>query len=116
MFAMVAAVVALGGQLHGKNVALVPDKNAAAAALTKASSRVAAILALMGRFWGCIAQPSASCWVERASSEASPAGTPSGYKALLQVPRVTDDVDSLQMALQLHCAPNDHEKSLKSFM
>ena len=82
MFAMVAAVAALGGQLQGKRVGLFLGNNAEAGALIEETSRVAVILAWIGRFWGYKAELSASCWVESVSSEASPADAPSRKTAM----------------------------------
>ena len=48
----------------------------AAGALVEASSTVAVVLALIGRFWGCVARLPASRSLERVSSEANPAGAP----------------------------------------
>ena len=48
---------------------LFAEEIAAAGALIEAPSSA------LG-FWGCVAQLSAPCWVERESSEANPAGAP----------------------------------------
>ena len=76
MFALVPAVLAKGEQLGGKRVVLSIDNNAAAGALIKASPMVPVAWELIERFLGSVAQLSAPCWVERASSEANTAGTP----------------------------------------
>ena len=77
MFAMVAAIATLGGQLRGKRAVLFLDNNAAAGALIRATSRIQIILATTGSFWGCTAQMSAACWVESVASETNPADAPS---------------------------------------
>ena len=65
LFAMVSAVMALGGQLKGKRMILFLDNNAASGAMIKASSRVKIILAITECFWQHVAELGASCWVER---------------------------------------------------
>ena len=71
MLATAPAVIPLSGQLRGQRMVLCIDKNAAAGVLIKASSRAPVVLALIEGFRGCVAQLSAPCWAERASSEAN---------------------------------------------
>ena len=51
-----------------------------AGALSKASSRFRVTVASIGSFRRCVAQLSASCWVEKVSPEANPEDGPSGQK------------------------------------
>ena len=60
------------------------DNNVAAGAILKAPSRVHVALAIIESFWGCVAQLSASCCVDRVSPEAKPAGSPGGNRQLYE--------------------------------
>ena len=90
--------------------------NAAAGAFIEASSRAAVRLGLIESFRGGIAQPSASCWVERVLWKASSADAPSMNKPLFQVPKVTGDLAPSYMALKSRCILSEYEKSLESFL
>ena len=112
LFAMVSAVRALGEQLRGKRTILFLDNNAAAGASVKASARAPVILAIIECFWSLMAQLSASCWIERAPSKASPADAPSRGEKSSITPRVSGDLSSLQQALQLSQISNKPGSSI----
>ena len=77
---------------------MISDNNAAAGSVIESAPRAPAVLALLGSFWRPLARAAATCWIERASSAAKPAGAPSRKKTLPFAPDVAAELASFRRA------------------
>ena len=116
MFATVAAIVALGGQLGGGEIAPFVAYNVAAGALVNSSSRAPIALASVEGFWGSAPQQSSACWVEGVLPEAKLTDAASRNGPLFVQSRVTGASASFQGALQMRQIPRNPEKSFANFI
>ena len=101
MSAMVAAALALGGQLQGERAILLIDSDAAAGSLVEASPKIPLALATEGSFWGDVLRISASSLVERAPPVANPADAPRKIREPYLSPQARRSLASFQEMLQL---------------
>ena len=85
---------ALVEQPQGKRVVVFWANYAVAGGLMVTSSTVAAVIASIDSFWGCVAQLSAPGWLGKFSSGTNAADTPSRNRPLPRKPRVTEGVAS----------------------